>query len=416
MNDNRRTMRALLTIVFISAVPTTLILPMMPSLGTQFGVSPAELGFLVGIYPLMSMLASPFWGKLSDRYGRKPILICTLAGGALAFLVFALSSSWVGLFIARAMQGLAGTPRGIGFAAASDMAGDSEKSSSMGRVAAAMAIAFTVGPLIGGLFMGENPDSWIGQLRASVGLPGAGFNHVIPSLVGMTLNLIGIGVVVTGFKETLVPSEAKTKPENAETETHSFGEAIFHVSVLLAIAFFLLSGFIQNSLMFSFTLWADLTLGWKAQLIAWSGAFVGVGFAIGSGLVLRPMVRRIGQEKTVLTGALIDASGLVIFLVFQATPLIALMGLMVASLGGSLWSTTILGLMSRQIDPADQGLALGVANGAALLGRVIGPAFVGLMAGSVDPGAPFMIILGCVLMAVVRGAALVRAHAKKYPG
>ena len=113
MNDNRRTMRALLTIVFISAVPTTLILPMMPSLGTQFGVSPAELGFLVGIYPLMSMLASPFWGKLSDRYGRKPILICTLAGGALAFLVFALSSSWVGLFIARAMQGLAGTPRGI---------------------------------------------------------------------------------------------------------------------------------------------------------------------------------------------------------------------------------------------------------------------------------------------------------------
>jgi len=78
MNDNRRTMRALLTIVFISAVPTTLILPMMPSLGTQFGVSPAELGFLVGIYPLMSMLASPFWGKLSDRYGRKPILICTL--------------------------------------------------------------------------------------------------------------------------------------------------------------------------------------------------------------------------------------------------------------------------------------------------------------------------------------------------
>ncbi|MDP7041101.1 MAG: hypothetical protein QGF91_00460, partial [Gammaproteobacteria bacterium] len=115
-------------------------------------------------------------------------------------------------------------------------------------------------------------------------------------------------------------------------------------------------------------------------------------------------------------GALIDASGLVIFLVFQATPLIALLGLTVASLGGSLWSTTILGLMSRQIDPADQGLALGVANGAALLGRVMGPAFAGLMAGSVDPGAPFMIILGCVLMAVVRGATLVRAHAKKYPG
>jgi MFS family permease len=414
MDSPNRTMRALLAAMFVSSIPTTLILPMMPSLGTQFGVGPAELGLLVGVYPLMSMLASPFWGRLSDRYGRKPILICTLAGGALAFLVFALSTSWLGLFAGRALQGLAGTPRGIGFAAASDMAGDGERSSSMGGVTAAMAIAFTVGPLIGGLFMGENPDSMVGQLRTQVGLPGAGFNHVVPSVIGLLLNLLGIVVIVTGFRETRVSSADNSRDRKSGIETHSFRVAILHLSVLLAIAFFLLSGFIQNSLQFSFTLWADITLGWTAQLIAWAGAFIGLGFALGSGLVLRPMIRLFGQEKTVLAGALIDAAGLVIFLLFQESPLFALCGLLVSSLGGALWATTILGLMSRQIDRQDQGLALGVANGAALFGRVMGPAFAGFMAGSVDPGAPFMIILGCVLLVVIRGVSLVHGAKRSH--
>ena len=75
---DQRGMRALLIAMFASSIPATLLLPMMPSFGTEFDVSPTMLGFLVGIYPLMSMLASPFWGRMSDRYGRKPILIITL--------------------------------------------------------------------------------------------------------------------------------------------------------------------------------------------------------------------------------------------------------------------------------------------------------------------------------------------------
>ena len=130
-------MRALLIAVFVSSIPATLILPMIPALGEQFGVGAAELGLLVGIYPLTSMAASPFWGRMSDRYGRKPILIVTLAGGALAFVCFAVSTSWVGLFIGRALQGLAGTPRGIGFAVASDMSKAEERSAAMGVITVA---------------------------------------------------------------------------------------------------------------------------------------------------------------------------------------------------------------------------------------------------------------------------------------
>lgn len=408
------TFRALLFAIFASSIPATLILPMMPSFGSAFDISPAELGLLVGVYPLMSMIASPFWGRLSDRYGRKPIMLATLVGGALAFGMFALSTSWLGLLAGRAMQGLAGTPRGIGFAVASDLSEGGEVSGRMGAVTAAMAVAFTVGPIIGGVFMGEDPDSWLGQLRLMFGLPGAGFNHVLPSLLGMSVNLIAALIIVFGFGETWHPNKAQAAAADADADAaadtgrSSFRAAIFKLSIVLAIAFFLLSGFIQGSLQFSFALWADLSLNWSAQLIAWSGAAIGVGFALGSGVVLKPLTRRIGAERTVLAGTLIDAAGLSIFLLGQSSIIAALTGLVISGLGGALWATTILSLLSRQIDERDQGLALGVANGAALLGRVIGPAFAGYLAGNVAPGAPFAFILFCVALAVLRAVTLVR--------
>lgn len=414
----QRTMNALLLATFVSSIPATLILPMMPSLGVAFDVSPAQLGLLVGVYPLMSMLVSPFWGRLSDRYGRKPILIITLLGGALAFLFFAMSSSWLGLLAGRAMQGLAGTPRGIGFAVASDLSDSHNRAARMGSVTAAMAVAFTVGPIIGGLFMGENPDSWLGQLRVWLNLPGEGFNHVLPSMLGLLGNLIGALVVFIGFQETWKPKERAAltakAAEQGRTQIHlpDFRTAILQTAVILAVAFFLLSGFIQGSLQFAFALWANMALGWGAQLIAWSGVVIGLGFAIGSGLVLKPLSRRVGQEKTVLTGTVLDAVGLLIFLYGQHYLPVALGGLFISALGGALWATTILSLLSREISERDQGLALGVANGASLLGRVVGPAFAGYLAASVAPAAPFVFILVCVALAIVRGVTLVRASGR----
>jgi len=408
--EKLRSFRALLLAVFVSAIPTTLILPMMPSFGTAFDISAPQLGLLVGIYPLVSMFVSPFWGRMSDRYGRKPILIITLLGGAAAFAVFALSTSWMGLLAGRAMQGMAGTPRGIGFAAASDMSDEKDLSANMGAVTASMAIAFTIGPLIGGLFMGENPDSLIGQLRSLAGLPGAGFNHVMPSLLGVVVNVIAALVIVLRFRESWHPKEHAKKPIADDDKRRGFNEAILHAAVIVAIFFFLLSGFIQGSLQFSFAMWADLTMNWTAQYIAWSGALIGLGFAVGSGALLKPMTRRFGPERTVFFGTLIDAAGLTVFVVMQEYTVVALAALFISSVGNGFWGTTILTLLSREINERDQGLALGFANGASLLGRVLGPAFAGYLATDIAPEAPFGFLLVCVAVAAVRATVLVRQH------
>jgi MFS family permease len=409
----RSSFRALLIAVFVSSIPATLILPMMPSLGAAFDIGATELGLLVGIYPLTSMVVSPFWGRMSDRYGRKPVLLATLLGGAIAFTVFALSTSWLGLLAGRAMQGLAGTPRGIGFAVASDISDEENLSGRMGSVTASMAAAFTIGPIIGGLFMGEDPNSWLGQLRTLIGLPGAGFNHVLPSLIGIFVNLAAMGLIATGFRESWHPEAAERVERAPDSRRRSFSSAILQASVIVTILFFLLSGFIQGSLQFSFALWADLTRGWTAQYIAWSGAMIGLGFAVGSGVLLKPLTRRIGPERTVLTGTLIDATGLCAFLLLQQNTVLALGALFVSTLGGAFWATTILTLLSREIDERDQGLALGFANGATLLGRVIGPAFAGYLAANVAAGAPFGFMLLCVALAIVRGILLVRDHRRQ---
>lgn len=410
--QQRRSFRALLVAVFVSAIPTTLILPMMPSFGTAFGISAPQLGLLVGIYPLVSMLVSPFWGRMSDRFGRKPVLIATLLGGALAFAVFAFSTSWLGLLAGRAMQGLAGTPRGIGFAVASDMSDDKSLSARMGAVTAAMAMAFTIGPLIGGLFMGEDPDSMIGRLRLLFGLPGDGFNHVMPSILGVLVNLIAAATIALRFRESWNPAEFVAKERAPGDTRSSFATAIWQAAVIVAILFFLLSGFIQGSLQFAYAMWADLTMQWTAQYIAWSGAVIGLGFAVGSGALLKPMTRRYGPERTVLIGTFIDVSGLTLFILMQEHTFVALSGLFLASIGSGFWATTILTLLSREIDERDQGLALGVANGASLLGRVLGPAFAGYLASAVSPGAPFGFLLACVLVAAGRAILLVRNHSR----
>lgn len=409
-------MPAVLAAVFVSSIPATIVLPMLPSIGSSFGVAPTQLGLLVGIYPLMSMIASPLWGRLSDRFGRRPILLTSLAGGSIAFVVFGLSDSFAGLLVARAMQGLAGTPRGLAFAIASDLTDARNRARGMGAVTAAMAIGFTVGPLIGGLFMSETPGSLLASLRVLLGASPAGFSHLVPALLGTLLNASGFLIVLIGFRETWTPADRSVGDGDGRIATeHRLLSVMASTAVLIAVGMFLLSGFIQGSQQFAFTLWADMDMRWTAQQIAWATALLGLGFALASGVVLRPMVKRIGSAHTVLSGAIVDLTGLVIFLSLSGNWPMALTGLFISALGGGLWSTTILSLLSREIPEQHQGAALGIANGAGLVGRVTGPVVAGSLASAISPRSPFLLLLICITAVILRGLHYVRAERKTQP-
>jgi MFS family permease len=403
-------LRGLLFAIFVSSMPATLILPMLPTMGSDLGLDRFALGLLVGVYPLTSVIASPLWGRVSDRLGRKPALLGSLAGAALAFVSFGFATSYQGLFLARALQGLSGSARGIGFAVMSDTTEGGERAAGMGSVSAAMAAAFTLGPILGAAFMGEHPGRIISALRQLLGAPATGFDHLLPSLIGAILNIAAFAIVALGFHETW---RKASRTENSRTGARSAG--LSREAITVAVAVFMLqllmSGVIQGTLQFSFTLWAHQVLGWRPQQLALSLAALGIGFVISSGGTLRPLLRRFPAEHVVLIGVLVDLSGMSLFIAGASDWRYAITGLGISSFGGGLWGTTVVGLISQATARAHQGLILGIANGIALIGRVAGPPVAGLLVEGFGPRSPFFGILAC--LALIFGTALGPAIRRK---
>jgi DHA1 family tetracycline resistance protein-like MFS transporter len=394
----RPQLRGLMLAIFVSALPATLILPMMPAIGERLGVSGAALGLLFGIYPLTSVVAGPVWGRISDRFGRKPALLATLAGAAVAFVSFGLATSYAGLLFARALQGLSGSARGIGFAVMGDATDGEQRTAGIGAVSAAMALAFTLGPILGAAFMSEDPAPWARAIRTAFGAPAQGFDYLLPSLAGAALNLIALLIVVVGFRETWRPLARHGGAPGAVAPGSDLRSVLLTATVLLLTLQFVLSGLIQGTLQFSFTLWANGILEWSARQIALSLAVLGLGFVLASGVFMRPLLRWLSSARVVVLGVLIDITGMLIFIAFAEAWQWAVTGLFVSSLGGGFWATTIVGLVSREAPRAHQGLMMGLINGAGLVGRVAGPPLAGLTAEALGPRAPFMGILICLAL------------------
>lgn len=391
-------LRGLLLAIFVSAMPGTIILPMIPSLGREFAVSSAALGLLFGIYPLTSVLAGPLWGRISDRFGRKPALLGSLAGTGISFVLFGLAASYQGLFVARALQGLSGSARGIGFAVMSDTTEGRDRAAGIGSVSAAMALAFTIGPVVGAAFMGEDPAAPLRWLRELLGASATGFDHLLPSLVGALMNAVAFGIVLTGFNETLRREPSASGAQAPKRREDSLAAALASAVVIMLIAQFALSGLIQGTLQFSFTLLASTVLAWTAQQVALSLAALGLGFVLASGVLMRPLLRRFPTSRVMLAGVLIDISGMLLFLSNPESGPVVLAGLFVSSLGGGFWATIIVGMISREAPQAHQGLIMGIANGAGLIGRVAGPPLAGLAAEAFGARAPFGAILACLFL------------------
>lgn len=358
--------RVLLIAIVLSSMPGTIILPMMPALGEKFGASATEVGILFGIFPLRSAIAAPAWGRLSDRVGRRPALLLALACGVASFTAFAYAQSFTALIIARALQGLSGSTRGIGFAVMSDVFRGADRTAGLGRISAAMAIGFMIGPAFGAIFMGEAPQGLLRGLRLALGAAPEGFDHLVPALAGAALNLGGMLMIAAGFPETHGPGVSVS--HGASPAARTLAAPAFNAFVLLLMAQFVVSGFIQGTFQLSFALWADMQLDWSAQQIALAFAALGFGFALSAGGLLKPLSRRFALENMVLAGAAVDMAGMTGFILSGNSVVQALASLFFCTLGGAVWGTSLLGMLARDASAHHQGIMMGLANGAGLLG------------------------------------------------
>src|SRR5580704_14164007 len=192
-------MPILFLIVFVDLVGFGLIIPLLPFYAERFGASPQQVTILMAVYSLMAMLAAPVWGRLSDRIGRRPVLMASMLAAALAYLWLGLASALWMLFAARAFAGACAGNIAAAQAYIADVTPPERRARGMGMIGAAFGLGFIIGPALGGVLAGDNLAT--ADLRT-------------PGLVACALSLVALLGVVLVLKESL-PAGLPPRPRRS---------------------------------------------------------------------------------------------------------------------------------------------------------------------------------------------------------
>ena len=346
----RSPLSVLLLTVFIDMVGFGIIIPVLPLYAERFHASPIAIGWLTGIYSGMQIIFTPLLGKLSDRFGRRPILMLSLAGTALGFALMGLAHSLLLLFVARIIAGITGGNISIPQAYIADVTTPETRSKWMGMIGAAFGLGFTFGPMIGGVLS-----------RISYGAP-----------FFFAAALAAANVVLLFF---ILPESLPEKHRARPHEDASVLEVFRHgtgwlFGTVVATYFFLVAGFTVMTTLFA--LFTERRFGYDAHANGYLFGFIGIVTVIVQGGLIGKLVTRFGERALARLGLFLTAASLALLPLCSnlAWLLLACVGL---SLGTGFASPPLNGLASQMIDQSWQGRALGVMQSAGSAARLLGP-------------------------------------------
>ncbi len=368
--------------VFIDLVGFGIILPILPYYAQRFGAAGLGFGALVGVFSLMQFLATALLGRLSDRVGRRPILLATTLINATGYILFAYAGSYAVLFVARLISGFAGGNISAAQAYVADVTSAEERSKGMGLIGAAFGLGFIVGPAVGGL-------------------AGHYGGHVAPGLVAAGLSLANF---VSAY---LILPESLRQEHRVRRELFDFGhlaQALVHPRVgPLMIAFGLIP-FAFAGYTVALPLYAGKTFGWRERELGWFFTLVGTTAALVQGYLFGKLAKRLGDRALVIIGTF--GMALAIAVVPFLGTAAALYGWTIAlAFSNSVAAPAATGLISVFAAATEQGTMLGAAQSLSALGRFSGPLAVGQVYDGVAPRAAFL-AAGAVM--VVAGLATLR--------
>ncbi len=378
-------MAALIGVVLIGMTGFGVFLPIFPFLALEVGATPTATTIAMGAYSLGQLISSPFWGRLSDRVGRKPILIAGLLGGVVSYLWLARAASVEELGAARLFGGLMAGNVGAAFAAAADLADDKTRARNMGLLGAAVGFGFIAGPALGALLVGEEPTraQFANVCFASAALAGAA------AFAALLL-----------FGESL-PREARRKRGESRVRSLAILTSRPVAARFIAVMFLMIAA--QALMETTFGLWADAELQWGPREVGWTLAALGVGAVLFQGGGAGAASRLLGERLTLLIGLALFAAGFSGLAVSHAPSTMAA-SLVPLVIGLGLATPALNALIAAQADARERGVVMGLTQSAGALGRVAGPLAAGAIFDAFGAGAPFaaaaLLILGALFVAL----------------
>jgi MFS family permease len=387
----RRALVVLLAVVFVNMAGFGVVIPLLPFYGRAFHASTVEIGAMFAAFALGQLFAEAFWGRLSDRIGRRPVLIATISGSALAYLALAFAPN---IAIACAVRLLGGLMSGNistiqGYLA--DVTPPMQRPARMGHLGAAFSMGFVTGPGLGGLLA-----------KPSLGV--AGFQLPLLTAAGLAA-LAAIGVMVF-VRETRHPAHAsRAQRPRLEVAREAFVDPI--IGRVLVAAFIVISGF--AGIEATYGLWTQARFGWGPRQIGFAFMAIGVIGALAQGLVTGALARRFGPARVLTWGLGLVGTGMIVQLVSPTWP-IAIAGLFTTVFGQSLTFPNISALISQATPPERQGEVLGLNMSSNCLARIGGPIWAAAAFAHISIGAPFataaaLIVPGLILAGQVSARA-----------
>jgi MFS family permease len=361
----------LFLIVFVDLVGFGLVIPLLPFYAVRFAASPQEVTALLATYSLAQLLSAPLWGRLSDRVGRRPVLLASLTASALAYLWLGSGSALWMLFAARAFAGACAGNIAAAQAYIADITGPEERARGMGLIGAAFGLGFIIGPALGGLIAGTDP---------------ATADTETPAWVAAGLSVLALCGVLLLLPESL-PAAGRDRiaPRSRVGAVMSVLRRPI-LSRLILVFFLVILAF--AGMESTFALWAIEQFGWGPRQVGYVFAYVGVLSAVLQGGMIGRLARRFGEERLLLGGLTLIGLGLLVMTLAHSLALLvaAVTGL---ALGMGLTQPSLNSLISRRAGGDEQGEVLGVSQSVGSLSRVLGPFAAGFCFASLGPSAAF---------------------------
>ena len=368
-------MGTLFFIVFIDLVGFGVVIPLLPYYGLEFHATPFAITTMMACYSLAQFFASPLLGHLSDRLGRKPVILASLVCSVLSYLWLGFATQLWMLFAARLLAGAGAGNISAAQAYVADVTPPDQRAKGMGLIGAAIGLGFTVGPAIGGAVAGGNAQS----------------AHLAwPAFVAAALSAAAFVLAFMRLEESLTHRPTARVGRVAMAKAAAARPMLRMLLVLVFVSIAAFAGMETT-----FALWAHDGFGWGPFQVGMIFFYVGILLSALQGGAIGKLAKTVGETNLVIAGAAIIAVGL-FALTFAHALWLVLVASALLAIGMGMFSPSIASLFSQQAGEGERGGVLGLSQSAQSLARIVGPAVAGAIYGGLGRNAPYY--LGALLM------------------